>query len=174
MIADRLIAVIAAAATAIALSAAIVQTVRLSAAAREVVSLRTTLADERLQAAEDHAKAIEAARLTEYRRTIKQNEATAHAEAARAIHRVDADRAAVAGDGLRGALAAHATRGGAIASDPQAAADCQAAGSSAALLADLFGQCSSRHLELARFADAAHTAGSECADWYDALMKEPE
>lgn len=120
------------------------------------------------------AQALQADRhAQETARRIKVQSEVINAEVLRTQEaRAAAGRAAAAHDGLRDELADLASRARAAAADPTAAAEREAAAQSAAVLADLLGQCSERRRELAAFADAAHIAGSTCQRSYEALTHE--
>ena len=145
------------------------QSWRLGRSDAALTTLQATVAAERQQAADAAAQASERRRLDERRITQAQTEGSNHANQDRAVARPAAVAAAVAGGGLRVAIDAVADHGRAIAEDPAAARQCQAAGAANAVLAELLGQCADRRIDLARYADETRAAGIECVGRYDPL-----
>lgn len=168
-----LLAMIPRSVLALALAAALAllgaQSWRLGRSDAALTTLQAAVATERQQAADAAAQASERRRLDERRITQAQTEGSNHAEQFRAIARPAAVAAVAAGGGLRVTLDATAAAGRAVAGDPAAAGQCQAAGAATAVLADLLGQCADRRIELARYADEARAAGVECVGRYDPL-----
>ena len=161
-----LLAMISRSVLALALAAALAllgaQSWRLGRSDAALTTLQAAVATERQQASERR-------RLDERRITQAQTEGSNHAGQFRAIARPAAVAAVAAGGGLRVTLDATAAAGRAVAGDPAAAGQCQAAGAATAVLADLLGQCADRRIELARYADEARAAGVECVGRYDPL-----
>lgn len=107
---------------------------------------------------------------TRFQRTLKtQQEALDAEQIKRVAAEGDARRAVAAGLGLQQQLAA--TRDRFAAGDPEAAGRCQAAGETAAMLAELLGRCSERRRELAIFADRAYGAGALCQQLSEATSE---
>ena len=123
------------------------------------------LADIQAAAASAQAKAVEAARAEEKRRTAAQQEIAEDAAKNRDQARADAAAAGSAADSLRKQVAAlvAGTR------HPAVAAGSPAAGDALDLLADVLGRADQRAGELAEYADRARIAGQQCERDYDAL-----
>lgn len=115
------------------------------------------------------AKAIEAARAEEQRRTAAQTEianaATKDAERARQ----DARTAAATSDGLRKRVAELI----AAARNPATPASGQAAGDPLDVLADVLSRADKTAGDLAEYADQARIAGHACERAYDSLTEKP-
>lgn len=128
----------------------------------------------------DHAQQMqmmfEAAKLAgeqaraEEQRRAKALEGVIHeTESKLAQARADADRAVDAGQRLRQRLAELAGSCRGTTGDPTAAGAGQATGAADDLLADVQRRLDEAADQLARFADASHTAGLACQQSYDAL-----
>ena len=149
---------IAAAVVAVLLAALAAQTWRLSGAQQD-------LADLRLAQAEASQMASEAARMAERRISIQHNEIDTHAQAIRAAALPAADRAAVAGDGLR-----HRAAAVAAAADPAASGQCAGGAPTSAVLADVLGGMERHGRAVAAWADDLAVALDACQRAYQALM----
>jgi hypothetical protein len=145
------------------------QAIEASAARADAAKTKGEFDAYQLRAEQQARQATEAAALETARRIKTQSEVI-HAEVLKTqAVAADGDRAAAADRSLRDETARIAARGRAAAADPAIAADSQAAGAAAALLADLLGQCSQRRTDLALYADRARNAGDACQQSYDAL-----
>ena len=169
MIGDRVMLYAAAAALAASVAGAAVQSVRLGAAQRVAAELRTTIAQDRQQAAERTLARAEAYRIEERRRSVAAQEVERHAQNQAARVRVDVGGARAAGDGLRVTAAAFAAGGG-PARDSGPAAGGAAAGDRSQVLADMLGRAVAEAVELARIADERGTAGAACERAYQSLI----
>ncbi|QIX17238.1 DUF2514 family protein [Burkholderia multivorans] len=123
------------------------------------------IADMKAAAAQAQAKAVDAARAEEQRRTAAQQEVADNAAQERDQARADAAAAASAADGLRQQVAVLVER----ARHPATSAGSPAAGDALDLLADVLGRVDERAGELAEALDASRIAGQQCERDYDAL-----
>ena len=113
----------------------------------------------------DKAKAVDAARVEEQRRTAAQSEIANDANQQRTAALADAFAARAAA----GSLQQRVDQLVAAARNPAATAGSPAAGDALDLLADVLGRADQRAGELAEYADRARIAGQQCERDYDAL-----
>ncbi|HDR9026969.1 TPA: DUF2514 domain-containing protein [Burkholderia vietnamiensis] len=123
------------------------------------------IADMKSEAATAQAKAVEAARTEEQRRTAAQSEIANDANQQRTAALADAFAARAAA----GSLQQRVDQLVAAARHPTAATGSPAAGDALDLLADVLGRADQRAGELAEYADTARIAGQQCERDYDAL-----
>ncbi|PRE27514.1 DUF2514 family protein [Burkholderia multivorans] len=126
------------------------------------------IADMKAAAAQAQAKAVDAARAEEQRRTAAQSEIAKDANQQRTAALADAFAARAAA----GSLQQRVDQLVAAARHPAAAAGSPTAGDPLDLLADVLGRADERAGELAAYADAARIAGQQCERDYDALTSE--
>lgn len=176
MIADRALAVLAAAVAIACAVGALAQTVRLSTTQVDLANAKTKLATEqrgreadRAAAAGAAASAIAAYRAEEQRRAAALQETVDVAQTDAALARKDARSAAGAAERLRQHVAALAAscRGGP--SDTATASSGAPAAGAGLVLAQLFQRADDRAGELAQYADQARIAGAACERAYEAL-----
>ncbi|WP_131753611.1 DUF2514 family protein [Burkholderia vietnamiensis] len=123
------------------------------------------IADMKSEAATAQAKAVEAARTEEQRRTAAQSEIANDANQQRTAALADAFAARAAA----GSLQQRVDQLVAAARHSAAATGSPAAGDALDLLADVLGRADQRAGELAEYADTARIAGQQCERDYDAL-----
>ena len=152
---------IAAAIVAVLVAVLAFQSVRLSRA-------QQALAGMRMDQAHAAQVASEAARMAERRISINHNEIDTHAQATRAAARPVADRAAVAGDGLR-----HRAAAVVASADPAAAGQCPGGAAPAAVLADVLAGMERHGRAVAAWADDLSVALDACQRAYQALTPAP-
>jgi len=116
-------------------------------------------------AQEDRARAVDAARAEEQRRTAAQSEIANDANQQRTAALADAFAARAAA----GSLQQRVDQLVAAARHPASSAGGPAAGDALDLLADVLGRADQRAGELAEYADRARIAGQQCERDYDAL-----
>ncbi|WP_321789219.1 DUF2514 family protein [Burkholderia pyrrocinia] len=126
--------------------------------AREIAGMKA-------DAATAQAKAVDAARAEEQRRTAAQSEIANDANQQRTAALADAFAARAAA----GSLQQHVDQLVAAARHPTAATGSSAAGDALDLLADVLGRADQRAGDLAEYADRARIAGQQCERDYDAL-----
>ncbi|HIC7208530.1 DUF2514 family protein [Burkholderia stabilis] len=123
------------------------------------------IADMKSEAATAQAKAVEATRTEEQRRTAAQSEIANDANQQRTAALADAFAARAAA----GSLQQRVDQLIAAARNPTASAGSPAAGDALDLLADVLGRADQRAGDLAEYADRARIAGQQCERDYDAL-----
>jgi len=148
---------VAAVIVAVVVAGLVAQTMRLSNAHR-------TLAGIYLEQAQAAQLASEAARMAERRISITHNEIDTHAQVIRAAARPVADRAAVAGDGLR-----HRAAAVVASADPADAGRCAGSAAPGAVLADVLGGMERHGRAVAAWADDLTVALDACQRAYQAL-----
>ena len=158
---------------AIALAGALVlvgvQSWRLTNEQRDHALTQATFSVVMTKAAEAARAAEAAARIEEQRRVAALEGVIHETESKLAQARADADRAADAGQRLRQRLAELAGSCRGTTGDPTAAGAGTTTGSTGDLLADVQRRLDEAADQLARFADASHTAGLACQRSYEAL-----
>ncbi|MDN7488461.1 DUF2514 family protein [Burkholderia sp. AU45274] len=123
------------------------------------------IADMKADAAKVQAKAVDAARAEEQRRTAAQSEIANDANKQRTAALGDAFAARAAA----GSLQQRVDQLVAAARHPAVATGSPATGDALDLLADVLGRADQRAGELAEYADRARIAGQQCERDYDAL-----
>lgn len=126
------------------------------------------IADMKADAAKAQAKAVEAARAEEQRRTAAQSEIAKDANQQRTAALADAFAARAAA----GSLQQRVDQLVAAARHPATSAGSPATGDALDLLADVLGRADEAAGELAEYADRARIAGQQCARDYDSLTSE--
>jgi hypothetical protein len=169
---DRILMWVAVAAAALAGTAAVVQTVRLSATEAQAATQAKGHAEAVARAEKAGREAVQADLEKAAREASETKEAldAAHTKAER-------DRADLAGaDRLAERLRLHAARLAAICGRPTqgdaTTSPSQAASATGDLLAELFGRSQEAAREFADFADRAHAAGLACQRIHEAVSQE--
>jgi septal ring factor EnvC (AmiA/AmiB activator) len=142
----------------------------------QILSVRSTLASERADRAQEKQRAAEAARAAEARyRAEEQRRAAAQQEAIDAAEkqaeraRADAAVADAAAGRLRDRVASLVAAARRAATNPEAAASSPPATDAAGMLGFVLDRCISRVRLLAELADRRGIAGAACVRAYDAL-----
>jgi hypothetical protein len=148
---------------------AALQSWRLASEQRAHANTRTAHAEQRTDWEREARRAIESARTEEQRRYAAQQEIAHAAQKQAAQARADADAADVVARRLRERAATLASELRAARSHLPAPEGSPPAGDPIGVLAHVLGLADQRAGILARFADAAHTAGHACERSYDAL-----